>query len=337
LKKISFHNLYLLTFFYFNLKKSQKIISKNSLIDELEKKQKQKRPFKSTASNNTNANVIPPPPPPPPPSNTNNTQNSTNNIPITNTLLTSVSSTSSTPIQLKIDHNNQVFSCLTWGHNDQRLFVACSNTLHVLRVQKEMPTFSLLAQLAIKQRLHDTTQLHLLEPFLSERLREQLKYCMSSSVKTLYPRVALLRQFVCGGGGNLNGSKNERLHCTLKCLSNVKSSHDYYTLYLEYLGGLIPLLSARKSSKLKPDFVIFDPYLMRKRKDTKKAKIIAKNKKKLEADDGEKVKKSVKNVKTRATKKKQKESSQISHHLLENEEEEEEEVDVENGKRTYIY
>jgi hypothetical protein len=205
-----------------------------------------------------------------------------------------------------------------------------------------MPTFSLLAQLAIKQRLHDTTQLNLLEPFLSERLREQLKYCMSSSVKTLYPRVALLRQFVCGGGGgNLNGSKNERLHCTLKCLSNVKSSHDYYTLYLEYLGGLIPLLSARKSSKLKPDFVIFDPYLTRKRKDTKNAKINAKNKMttkvtKMETDDGEKVKKTVKNLKARAAKK-QKESSQISHHLLENEDEEEEaDVDVENGKRTNI-
>ena len=35
---------------------------------------------------------------------------------------------------------------------------------------------------------------------------------------------------------------------------------------MEYLGGLIPLLSARKSSKLKPDFVIFDPYLSRNKK-----------------------------------------------------------------------
>jgi hypothetical protein len=99
------------------------------------------------------------------------------------------------------------------------------------------------------------------------------------------------------------------------------------------------LLSARKSSKLKPDFVIFDPYLTRKRKDTKNAKT-AKNKmamtkkKNVDTDDGEKVKKTVKNVKTRAAKK-QKESSQISHHLLENEEEEED-VDVENGKRTNV-
>ena len=119
--------------------------------------------------------------------------------------------------------------------------------------------------MAIKQRLSDVTQL---SGFcLSERLKEQLKYCFASSVKTLYPRVASLRQFVCSCL-----PKNERLHCTLKCLSNVKSSHEYYTLYLEYLGGLIPLLSARKSSKLKPDFVIFDPYLTRKKKINNKKK-----------------------------------------------------------------
>lgn len=32
-----------------------------------------------------------------------------------------------------------------------------------------------------------------------------------------------------------------------------------YTLYLEYLGGLVPLLKGRRTSKLRPEFVIFDP------------------------------------------------------------------------------
>jgi hypothetical protein len=52
------------------------------------------------------------------------------------------------------------------------------------------------------------------------------------------------------------------LHCTLKC-SNIdnKNNKDYFVLYLEYLGGLIPLLTARRSSKLKPNFSIFDPSL----------------------------------------------------------------------------
>jgi len=30
-------------------------------------------------------------------------------------------------------------------------------------------------------------------------------------------------------------------------------------LYLEYLGGLIPLLKGKRASKLHPDFIIFDP------------------------------------------------------------------------------
>lgn len=32
-----------------------------------------------------------------------------------------------------------------------------------------------------------------------------------------------------------------------------------YTLYLEYLGGLVPLLKGKRISKIRPEFVIFDP------------------------------------------------------------------------------
>lgn len=32
-----------------------------------------------------------------------------------------------------------------------------------------------------------------------------------------------------------------------------------YTLYLEHLGGLVPLLKGKKTSKIRPEFVIFDP------------------------------------------------------------------------------
>lgn len=34
-----------------------------------------------------------------------------------------------------------------------------------------------------------------------------------------------------------------------------------YTLYLEHLGGFLPLLKGRKVSKIKPEFVIYDPQL----------------------------------------------------------------------------
>lgn len=40
--------------------------------------------------------------------------------------------------------------------------------------------------------------------------------------------------------------------------SNV-SSGTCYTLYLEYLGGLVPLLKGKRISKIRPEFVIFDP------------------------------------------------------------------------------
>lgn len=32
-----------------------------------------------------------------------------------------------------------------------------------------------------------------------------------------------------------------------------------YTLFLEYLGGLVPLLKGKRASKLRPEFVIYDP------------------------------------------------------------------------------
>ena len=32
-----------------------------------------------------------------------------------------------------------------------------------------------------------------------------------------------------------------------------------YTLFLEFMGGLIPLLKARRTGTLKPEFVVYDP------------------------------------------------------------------------------
>jgi len=32
-----------------------------------------------------------------------------------------------------------------------------------------------------------------------------------------------------------------------------------YTLYVEYLGGLIPILKGKRTSKIRPEFVIYDP------------------------------------------------------------------------------
>jgi hypothetical protein len=167
------------------------------------------------------------------------------------------------------NNNNNYFSALVWGHNDQRLFVACTNTLHILRVYKEIPSFSLLSQIAIKTALKEAS---LIERFcLPDRLKQQLKHCFTSTIKSIYPRLHNLRKFVC-----TCLPSSERLHCTLKCIKT-KNNYEYYTLYLEYLGGLIPLLSARKSSKLKPNFVIFDPILSIENKTTNNEKSKLKN------------------------------------------------------------
>ena len=53
---------------------------------------------------------------------------------------------------------------------------------------------------------------------------------------------------------------NERLHCTMKrAEDNPEAGGPCYTLYLEHLGGLVPILKGRRISKLRPEFVIMDP------------------------------------------------------------------------------
>ena len=53
---------------------------------------------------------------------------------------------------------------------------------------------------------------------------------------------------------------NERLHCTMKrAEDNPEAGGPCYTLFLEHLGGLVPILKGRRISKLRPEFVIMDP------------------------------------------------------------------------------
>lgn len=62
-----------------------------------------------------------------------------------------------------------------------------------------------------------------------------------------------LQQFVCNAP-----AVSERLYCTmLRYGSEASSVH--YVLYLEHFGGLIPLLKGKRCSKIKTDFVIYQP------------------------------------------------------------------------------
>jgi len=143
-------------------------------------------------------------------------------------------------------------TALTWAHDDQRVFVACSNTIHVIRVVKQIPTLRQLALLSIKSHVKDSKLLS--KYWIPQHFKHQLDYHFASSIRSVYPNISDLRRFVC-----TPLPVGERLHCTMKCMKNKNSSSEYYILYLEYLGGLIPLLSARKVSQLKTDFVILDP------------------------------------------------------------------------------
>lgn len=66
------------------------------------------------------------------------------------------------------------------------------------------------------------------------------------------PETNELRRFV-----SRPPSANGRLHCTM--LRHDDEETGAYTLYLEHLGGLVPLLKGRRTSKIRPEFVIFDP------------------------------------------------------------------------------
>ncbi|RNA15944.1 tubby-related 4 isoform X1, partial [Brachionus plicatilis] len=155
--------------------------------------------------------------------------------------------------QTNLWHNRELkyLSALTWAHNDQRLFVSCSNQLHIMRVFKKIPSLCLLAENRLKSLINESDQVGVFG--LPPILQQELVHNFLSTLKMKCPNQHQLRKFVCSCVPN-----SERLHCTLKRI-NIKNNRDYYILYLEFIGGLIPLLSAKKISKIKPDFVIYEP------------------------------------------------------------------------------
>uniref|UniRef100_A0ABM5FZM9 Tubby-related protein 4 isoform X2 n=1 Tax=Pogona vitticeps TaxID=103695 RepID=A0ABM5FZM9_9SAUR len=80
-------------------------------------------------------------------------------------------------------------------------------------------------------------------------------YTLETPVQPPIPDPNNMRDFV-----SYPTSGNERLHCTMKRTEDdPEVGGPCYTLYLEYLGGLVPILKGRRVSKLRPEFVIMDP------------------------------------------------------------------------------
>uniref|UniRef100_A0A672NPF6 Tubby-related protein 4-like n=1 Tax=Sinocyclocheilus grahami TaxID=75366 RepID=A0A672NPF6_SINGR len=144
-------------------------------------------------------------------------------------------------------------SALCWGHRDSRLFLASGPALYVLRVEHRVASLQLLCRQVIASAVHEEKDVAKLS--MPSRLSTSVSSAFTSTVKPPIPDPNNMRDFV-----SYPTSGNERLHCTMKRTEdNPEVGGPCYTLYLEYLGGLVPILKGRRISKLRPEFVIMDP------------------------------------------------------------------------------
>ncbi|CAH2251526.1 tubby-related 4-like [Pelobates cultripes] len=151
-----------------------------------------------------------------------------------------------TPVQRPI-------TSICWGHRDSRLFLASGPALYVVRVEHRVACLQLLCQQAIANSLRDDKDIGKLT--LPSRLCSYLTTAFIPTIKPPIPDPNNMRDFV-----SYPTSGNERLHCTMKRTEDdPEVGGPCYTLYLEYLGGLVPVLKGRRISKLRPEFVIMDP------------------------------------------------------------------------------
>ncbi|XP_056423076.1 tubby-related protein 4 [Hyla sarda] len=151
-----------------------------------------------------------------------------------------------TPVQRPI-------TSICWGHRDSRLFLASGPALYVVRVEHRVANLQLLCQQAIASCLRDDKDITKLT--LPPRLCSYLTTAFIPTLKPPIPDPNNMRDFV-----SYPTSGNERLHCTMKRTEDdPEVGGPCYTLYLEYLGGLVPVLKGRRISKLRPEFVIMDP------------------------------------------------------------------------------
>ncbi|XP_008152888.2 tubby-related protein 4 [Eptesicus fuscus] len=142
---------------------------------------------------------------------------------------------------------------ICWGHRDSRLLMASGPALYVVRVEHRVSSLQLLCQQAIATALREDKDVSKLT--LPPRLCSYLSTAFIPTIKPPIPDPNNMRDFV-----SYPSAGNERLHCTMKRTEDdPEVGGPCYTLYLEYLGGLVPILKGRRISKLRPEFVIMDP------------------------------------------------------------------------------
>uniref|UniRef100_A0A8C5APZ3 Tubby-related protein 4 n=1 Tax=Gadus morhua TaxID=8049 RepID=A0A8C5APZ3_GADMO len=142
---------------------------------------------------------------------------------------------------------------ICWGHRDSRLFLACGPALYVVRVEHRVASLQLLCQQGIASALREERDVGKLN--MPSLLCSYVTTAFIPTIKPPIPDPNNIRDFV-----SYPTAGNERLHCTMKrAEDNPEAGGPCYTLYLEHLGGLVPILKGRRISKLRPEFVIMDP------------------------------------------------------------------------------
>ncbi|CAF0999897.1 unnamed protein product [Rotaria sordida] len=170
--------------------------------------------------------------------------------------------------RVRLPQTTQPLTALCWAHGNEIVFVACGSFVYTIWIiHKSLPSMFTLCQMKIKQSLLNNSLQNFDKLYLPNNLKQNLFYLFRSTIKGFLPDHKNLRSFVC------NPLKSHlRLQCTMKRIDNeienISSTQTtnnlsgaIYVLYLEYLGGLIPLLTAKRISKICPDFIIFDPQI----------------------------------------------------------------------------
>ncbi|XP_071440315.1 tubby-related protein 4 isoform X2 [Hetaerina americana] len=145
-------------------------------------------------------------------------------------------------------------TALTWGHNDKRLYIATGCQVHIAWVSRRVASLQLMCRLQVHGQLRSDSQVSALP--LPPRIKALISTLFAQTIRCCVPEPSQIRGFV-----SRPPVGNVRLHCTMirHDDDNNLSSGTCYTLYLEYLGGLVPLLKGKRTSKIRPEFVIFDP------------------------------------------------------------------------------
>ena len=155
--------------------------------------------------------------------------------------------------QINLNFLLHPITAMTWGHNDKRIFIATGAVVHIAWITKKVPSLQLLSRLAVFKMIPNEDSIA--KANIPSRIQALICSLFGKTLRCSLPDVNHLRDFV-----SKPPSGNHRLHCTLiRHDDDLVGGSTTYVLYLEYMGGLVPILKGKRASKLKPEFVIYDP------------------------------------------------------------------------------